>query len=126
MLNVRTHRIPPRCRRKSIGAASRIGPARDIVERLRVGIEERIEPAQALLARTQELVVQQRNGGSEDRARSTRATDEVIATLPCDDDVCGLRGHVWETATAAVVLARILATYAAEVRTDGVRLKVGS
>ena len=87
-------------------------------------VEERVEPPQTLLARAQELVIQQRDGRRKDRACRARAADEVVAALPRDDDVRGLRCDVGEAAAAAVELAGILAADTTEVRSNDVLLEI--
>lgn len=89
-------------------------------------VEEGVQPPQALLARAQELIVQQRNGRREDRAGRAGAADEVVAPLPRDDDICSLCGDVGEATTAAVEITLVLAADAGEVGADDVLLEVRS
>lgn len=87
-------------------------------------VEEGVQPPQALLARTQELVIQQRNGRREDRARSARAADEVVSPLPRNDNVCSLCGDIGVATATAVELAAVFAADAVEVGGDGALLEI--
>lgn len=118
-----THRVPSSARWEALRVAAGVAASRDVVQRRRARrVQERVQEPERRLARSRELVVEQRDHAREDRARAARARDEPGLTADEDLDVVALRGDVRERAPAAVELARVRVAERGEEGRDGARL----
>ena len=63
-------RIPAGGGGEAVRVAAGVVAGRDVVECRRVGIQPRVEEAEHRLARVQQLVVEERDDGREDRGRA--------------------------------------------------------
>lgn len=107
---VATYRIPAGTRREPVRATARIIALADIVEAIPsqgVRIEQRVQEPQGRHARSEALVVQQRDDAGEGRAGGARAVHGVELPVADDDVVDGLRGDVGVAAPRGVVPARV-------------------
>lgn len=90
----------------------------DVVERLGVGVQPRVQESEWGLARGEELVVDERNDGREDGRRARRAADKAGGAVYNDLDTLALRGDVGVRATGAVEEASVGGTELREVRSN--------
>ena len=79
----------------------------DIVERLRVRVQPRVQEPKLALAGSEEAVVDECDDGGENWGRARRATDALCAAVDDDLNVLALSRHVWVCASRAVEQARV-------------------
>lgn len=115
-------RVPARLRGEAVRAAARVLAARDVVERLRVRVEPRVEEAEHRLALREQLVVDQRDDAGEDGRCAGCAVDGRDAPTDLNLHVAALRRDVGVRAAGLVVCAVVEGADALDVRVHRVRL----
>lgn len=118
--------VPSSASTESVGVASRVRTAGDIVESTGVGVQEGVEEAEGALASRDELVVKERDDGGEDGAGAAGSINALKLTVDDDLKVGADGSNVGVCTARGVELAAVGGANGGEVALDSGRLVGGS